>query len=179
MGALREKILLLLLGGISFGFAYTPRRQWYILKSVSREWKKIEKRELREEIRKLYQSKLVEKKANADGSYTLLLTEKGKLKTLNYNFDKIKAEKDKWDKKWRLVVFDVPEKLRWGRDTLRDKLKQVGFYELQKSVFIFPYDCQNEVEFIIEFFNLRRYVRFAVLESIDNESHLKQIFKLS
>jgi DNA-binding transcriptional regulator PaaX len=76
------------------------------------------------------------------------------------------------------VVFDIPEKLKRGRDALREKLKELGFYELQKSVFVFPYECRDEIEFIIEIFELRKYVRFGVLEEIDNELHLKKIFEL-
>ena len=90
---------------------------------------------------------------------------------------KIKGEN--WDGKWRLVVFDVPEKLKKGRNALREKLKKIGFYELQKSVFVFPYKCKDEVDFIVEFFNLRKYVRFGVLESIDNELDLKKVFDLN
>jgi len=178
MSPLKQKILLLLFSGLAFGFAYTPKRQWRILKGIAREWKRIDKEKLRNEIRKLYQSKLVEKKRNSDGSYTLLLTDKGKLKALTYHFQEMKIKKDNWDGKWRIVIFDIPEKLRQGRDALRDKLKNLGFYELQKSVFVFPYECKNEIEFIIEFFNLKKYVRFGVLELIDNEFHLKKIFKL-
>ncbi len=65
-----------------------------------------------------------------------------------------------------------------ARDALRERLKNLGFYELQKSVFVFPYECQDEVNFLIEFFNLRKYVRYAVVESIDNDLHLRKIFNL-
>lgn len=82
------------------------------------------------------------------------------------------------DGKWRLVVFDIPEKIREGRRALREKIRELGFHELQKSVWIFPYECKNEIDFIVEFFNLRKYVRFGILESIDNELHLKKIFNL-
>ena len=179
MSTIKQKILLLLLAGIAFGYSYTPQRQWKILKGVAEEWKKIDERKLRDEIRKLYQSKLIEKKENPDGSHTLLLTEKGKLKALNYHFQEMKIKRENWDGKWRIVVFDIPEKLKKARDALREKLKELGFYELQKSVFVFPYECQKEIEFIIEFFNLRKYVRFGVLEFIDNEFHLKKIFGLT
>lgn len=175
---LKEKILLLFFGGLALGCTYSIRRQWKILRWVAREWKKIDEKTLIEEVRKLYRSKLVAKKENQDGTFSFVLTDKGKLKTLTYRFEEIKIKKKDWDGKWRLVVFDIPEKLRRGRDALRDKLKELGFYELQKSVFILPFDCQNELEFLIEFFNLRRYVRFALLETIDNEPHLKQIFEL-
>lgn len=178
MSPTKQKILLLLLGGIAFGYSFTSQRQWRVLKEVAREWKRIDRKKLRDEIRQLYQSKLIEKKENRDGSYTIILTEKGKLRALTYHFQKMRIKGGKWDGKWRLVIFDIPEKIRRGRDALRDKLKELGFCELQKSVFIFPHECKNEIDFIVEFFNLRKYVRFAILELIDNELHLKKIFKL-
>jgi DNA-binding transcriptional regulator PaaX len=178
MSAVKEKILLLLLAGLTFGFTYLPHKQWRIIKGVAREWKKINEKVLREEIKKLYRSKLVEWKENPDGSFTLSLTKEGKLRVLTYHFQKMRIKRENWDGKWRIVVFDIPEKIKRARDALREKLKDLGFYELQKSVFVFPYECREEIEFVIEFFNLRKYVRIGVLESIDNELHLKKIFKL-
>ena len=90
----------------------------------------------------------------------------------------MKIKKQVWDNKWRLVFFDIPEKYRWGRDSLRKKLKELGFFELQKSVFIFPYECKDEVDFIIEYYGIRKHVRYGVFDFIDNESHLKDYFKL-
>jgi len=174
----KQKILLLLLGGIALGYSFSPGRQWRVIKGISREWKKINKEKLRKEIRNLYRSKLIKKQDNANGSITITLTEKGKLKALTYNFDKIKIDNTNWDGKWRLIVFDIPEKLKSGRNALRAKIKELGFYELQKSVWVYPYECRNEIDFVVEFFNMRKYVRFAIIDSIDNELHLKQIFKL-
>lgn len=176
MSEIKQKILLLLSAGTAFAFSYTPSRQWRIVKDFTKEWKKINRKELYKEINNLYRSKLVEKKENTDGSFTMVLTEKGKFKALTYRFENMKIESGDWDGKWRLVVFDIPEKLRKGRDALREKIKELGFYELQKSVFVFPYECKNEIDFIVEFFELRKYVRTGILESIDNELHLKKIF---
>ena len=100
------------------------------------------------------------------------------MRALTYRFEEMRIEGRTWDGKWRLVVFDIPEKLRKGRDALRAKIKELGFYELQKSVFVFPYECRDEIDFIVEFFGLRKYVRYGVLEFIDNELHLKEIFDL-
>jgi DNA-binding transcriptional regulator PaaX len=175
---LKQKILLLLLGGLAFGYSITPNRQWRVLKEISREWKRINKQELRREIRNLYRSKSIKKQENKDGSVTISLTEKGKTRALTYHFEKMIIESDKWDGKWRLVIFDIPERIRNGRYALRKKIKELGFYELQKSVWVFPYECKNEIDFIVEFFGLKEYVRFCVIESIDNEFHLKKIFKI-
>lgn len=175
---LKQKILLLLLGGLALGFTYHPGRQWKIIKSVKREWQKIDEKKLWREIRKLYRSSLVEKRENPDGSFTFVLSQKGKAKTLNFQFEKMRLEKKNWDGKWRLVIFDIPEKIKPARDALREKLKKLGFYELQKSVFVFPYKCEDEIDFVIEFFEMRRHVRTVLAEKIDNELHLKKIFKL-
>lgn len=179
MSPLKQKILLLLAAGIAFGYSYTPQRQIGILKELGWEWRKIDEKELQKAIKELYRTKTVEIKENIDGSYTLALTKQGKLKSLTYHFEKMRLKKTNWDDKWRIVIFDIPEKLRQGRDALRDKLKKLGFYEFQKSVFVFPYPCEDEIEFIIEFFNLRKYVRFGTLDSIDNNLHLKKIFNLT
>jgi DNA-binding transcriptional regulator PaaX len=175
---LKQKILLLLLGGVAFGFTYNSRRQWKIIKEVSRVWKQIDRKKLYNEISNLYKSKFIEKKENSDGSITIKLSEKGKIRALTYHFQEMKINGGDWDKKWRIVVFDIPEKLRNGRDALREKLRELGFHELQKSVWVFPYECKNEIDFIIEFFDLRKYVRFGILESIDNNLHLRKIFNL-
>lgn len=175
---IKKKILLLLFSGLEFGYSYTPNRQWRVLKNLSRKWKEINKKEFTKEIANLYKSKMIGRKENPDGSITIVLTEKGKLNTLNYYFENMEIKKEDWDGKWRMVSFDIPEKKRKGRDTLRKKIKELGFYELQKSLWVYPYECKNEIDFIIEYFNLRKYVRFAILSYIDNELHLKEIFKL-
>lgn len=96
MSSTKQKILLLLLGGIVFGYSYTPQRQWKILKTITQEWKKINQKKLRNEINNLYRSKLVERKENPDGSYTIVLTDKGKLRALTYYFERMKIEGEKW-----------------------------------------------------------------------------------
>jgi len=178
MRPLEKKLLLILFTGVAMSLSYTPRRYWRTLKIAGKIWKDIDKNETQKAISNFYKSKLIKKKKNKDGSITITITDKGKLKALTYKFNEMKIENKEWDGKWRLVFFDVPEKIRWGRDALREKVKQLGFYEIQKSVFIFPYDCENEINFIIEFFGIRQYARFGVLESIDDDKHIKERFNL-
>ncbi len=83
-----------------------------------------------------------------------------------------------WDRKWRVVFFDIPEKKRKARDALRNKLRELGFRELQKSVFVHPYSCQSEIDFIVEFFEIRPYVRYGELTNLTNEAELKLRFDL-
>jgi len=83
-----------------------------------------------------------------NGKPYLRLTSKANEK-LKRDFPIFKMQKRKWDKKWRLVIFDISEESRHTRDLLRDKLKELGFGMLQKSVYISPYDfAQDMYEFL-------------------------------
>ncbi|MEK7118238.1 MAG: hypothetical protein AAB869_01380, partial [Patescibacteria group bacterium] len=78
-----------------------------------------------------------------------------------------------------VVMFDVPGNLKKVRDTLRLHFKNMGFYEFQKSVFVHPYPCKDEIEFIIEHYDIRRFLRFMVATDIDTAIELKRHFRLS
>jgi len=49
-------------------------------------------------------------------------------------------QKQRWDKKWRIVIFDIEEKQKRTREALRYKLRELGFGMIQESVWISPYD---------------------------------------
>ncbi len=179
LGPISKKILLLLGAGLALSLTRRPDHYFRVLKNASKEWKKINERYLRESIKRLYQSKLVDYKENNNGTVRLTLSEKGKNKILKYDLDKIEIKKPaQWDKLWRLVVFDIPEEERSGRMALVAKLKELGFYPMQKSVFIHPYECKDEIDFITEIFDLAPYVRFLRVKDIDIEQDLKERFRL-
>lgn len=179
LGATQRKILLLLLGGLALGLSGSPGRYFQILKAIGKEWQEINRQTLKRAVKSLYESKLVSEKQNADGTITIILTDKGKQKALTYDLEKIEIKKPKqWDKKWRVVLFDIPENRKKIREILRFHLKNLDFFEFQKSVFVHPYDCKNEMDYIIEFYDIRKFVRFIIAESIDNELHLKKYFSL-
>ena len=75
-------------------------------------------------------------------------------------------------------MYDIPISKNKARNAIRSKLNQLGFKEWQKSVFVHPYPCQDEINFVIEFFDLRPYVRYAELINPTNEAELKLHFKL-
>ncbi len=166
-------------GGVVLGFTRRPDAYFRIVKKISKEWQNINRKTLQKSIRRLYQSQLVDFKENNNGMISLVLTGQGRKRTLQYSLDNIKIKKPThWDHLWRLVIFDIPEDKKKERDTLVAKLKQLGFYPMQQSVFIQPYECKNEIDFIIEVFNLRPYVRFFVVKETDIEIDLRSRFGL-
>lgn len=177
LGPTSQKVLLLLLGGITLGLSGTPRRYHRVLKSIRKEWENIDKNALYRAIRRLYTSKLIRYLEHRDGSVEIVISEKGEEVVLRYKLNEIKIQKYiPWDYKWRLIIFDIPETKKKLRDSLRYTLNQMGMVELQKSVFVNPYECKKEIEFMIEFYNARSHVRYIEATHIDNELHLKKKF---
>ena len=84
-----------------------------------------------------------------------------------------------WDKKWRIIIFDIPQEMHLARIKLRKKLQSIGCVMLQKSVFVFPYSCHEEVGDICESLQISDYVDILVAESIGSrEQELRKIFEL-
>jgi len=157
-----------------------PDVYFSVAKKIAKEWRKINERSLREAIKNLYKSKMIDYRESSDGTVNLVLAEGGKDRILKYNLDKIEIKKPpQWDKLWRLVIFDIPEDKNMGRKALGAKLKELGFYPMQKSVFIHPYECKNEIDFITEMFELAPFVRFLRVKDVDIELDLKNKFHLA
>lgn len=175
----KQKILLLLETDVRLGVRRSPRTTWHTLKRLPRAWRQINRQYLYKIIREFKQERLVDYRESDDGKIEIILTEAGKLTALKFNIDKLEIKKPlQWDGQWRVVFFDIPEKKRRVRDSLRDKLRDIGFLKLQKSVFIFPYPAFDELNFIVEFFDARPYVHFGLLTKPTNEAELKLRFNL-
>lgn len=117
--------------------------------------------------------------AQKDGQQVLTLSEDGRKRLLgfNLNYMGIKTPR-KWDGYWRIVIFDIPERRKQGREAFRSKLKQLGFYQLQKSCFIHPFDCKSEIAFISELFEVSPFVNLLVAKEIEGAAKLQKIFGL-
>lgn len=85
---------------------------------------------------------------------------------------------DRWDKKWRVLMFDIPEKKKFLRDKIRRTLLSFGFYRLQDSVWVYPYECQEILELLRTRYRVRAEALYGRLEVIDNDRWLKQHYKL-
>lgn len=179
MGPSAQKILLLLGAGLALSLSGSPAAYFRVIRGAAKEWKSINERTLHQSIKNLYKSRMIDYRENNDGTITLALTENGKKLILRFNLETLRIEKPpRWDGLWRLVIFDIPENFKQGRNALAETLKKLGFIAMQKSVFIYPYECAKEVDFVIEIFNLRPYVRFVIANKTDIDLDLKNRFKI-
>ena len=143
-------------------------------------WKKINRHRIYEAIRRLNQKRLIELIERNNKLY-IKITDNGKKLIKNFDYDNLKLPQTKtWDKKWRMVIFDIPDKKRKERQAFSRKLKDLGFYPLQESVFVYPYDCRDEIDFVCELLLISRYVNYCMVESLDKrEGDLYRFFNLN
>ena len=97
----------------------------------------------------------------------VLLTKKGIEKVVNFKF-KIKTEKreKRSDGKWQMIIFDIPEREKYLRDLLREKIYSLGYKMLQQSVWVCPYDVFKETEKFLREYSLDQYIRLFLIEEI-------------
>ena len=107
------------------------------------------------------------------------ITQKGKQVLLRAGDKKIKLRKPKrWDKKWRVVIFDVPEHRRVVRNKIRVALENIGFLKLQHSVWVYPYDCEDFIVLLKADFKIGKDVLYIIAEHIEYDQPLKKHFNL-
>lgn len=84
----------------------------------------------------------------------------------------------RWDGRWRMVIYDIREQRRATREQLKELLRAFGFYRLQHSVWVYPYDSEALLILLKANFKLGNEVRYLVVEQIENDRKLKSIFNL-
>jgi hypothetical protein len=84
----------------------------------------------------------------------------------------------RWDKKWRIVIFDIWEKRHAVRNRLRDLLKRNGFVMIQNSVWVYPYDSEELLVFLRTHLSVGRGILYIVADEIENDTVLRKHFKL-
>lgn len=125
--------------------------------------------------------RLIDYQEMSDGSLHIRITNTGRLREKQVRFDELKISKmSKWDKKWRLVMFDVPESRKRSRRALSLKLKQLNFYQLQKSVWVQAYPCYTEIELVKQVFGIPdKDIVFAETSRIERDPAILEHFKLT
>jgi len=115
----------------------------------------------------------------APTGWEIRLTPKGWVEWKAYEFGKKQLHQpDKWDGRWRVLMFDIPEKKKFLREKIRTVLRSFGFHRLQDSVWIYPYECQEVLELLRTRYQMRHEALYGRLESIDNDRWLKEQYQL-
>jgi len=174
-----RKILEYLASGalISATILLSGSRSWQLLKTFLK-YQKFKRSRFRDMLIRMKKSRLISIVSKGGETY-LVITDKGHKHLQKYQFEDLQIAKPKyWDGKWRMVIFDIPERFKKAREALRHKLKDLGFYQFQKSVFVYPYECRNEIDFVSSFFGINKYVSYLLVEDADAKHFLQSHFHL-
>ncbi|KKT79163.1 CRISPR-associated endonuclease Cas2 [Candidatus Giovannonibacteria bacterium RIFCSPHIGHO2_12_44_12] len=174
---LSGQILSLMASGLLLGFSRDKGTRKELLEECDRVWLSMDRNQLFHLIRILKLNgfiKIIEK----DKKSIAEITNKGKLRIRRAMLDKLLINIPKrWDRKWRIVIFDIPEEKRRLRDALRHRLKILGYFEFQKSVFVFPYRSESEINILVNYFKLHENVRYMEA-TLSYDSDLRRHFAL-
>lgn len=119
------------------------------------------------------------KKRNHKTGVILKITNQGKRVLLKQELKNLSIKKPKkWDGMWRIVIFDIPNTKRRERKIINAQLKTLGFIAIQKSIFIIPYECKNEIVDIKNYYGLHEEIQYILAKQLDSEKKLRRIFKL-
>jgi len=116
--------------------------------------------------------------ARDTGGY-LRLTPKGEAKLRQFELEDYDAKKPKhWDHKWRVLIFDIPEKRKGLREKVRRTLRAIGFTRLQNSVWVYPYNCEDLIALLKTDFKIGKDVLYLVVDQLEYDAPLKAHFHL-
>lgn len=175
-------LMTLALGGIVFAGALAPGLLLATNDFKPDKKNKYSKKEIQNAAYNLRKRKLIEIIRDNNGKITVKLTNKGKKRIKDIVFENLKIQKPKkWDKKWRILIFDIPTKpkiFNQARNAIREKVKELGFFQLQKSVWAYPFECEDEILLVSEIYNVQKYIEILTVEKLLHEKELKNKFKL-
>ena len=86
--------------------------------------------------------------------------------------------KKRWDKRWRVIIFDIPERRRGVRSRLRAIMQECGFVRLQDSVWVYPHDCEDLTVLMKAELKTGSSILYMVVEKIENDAWLKKHFSI-
>jgi len=170
----------LITGGVAL-ILTSPAGTRRLLKEIPKEFKKYKRKQLWRALYYLRSKNRIRILKESDNGIEIEITKAGRKHLNKLDFDNLSLTKpDVWDKKWRMVIFDIPEERKIAREALRQKLKDLGMVKLQNSVWITPYPCEDEIVFIKTVFNLSdRWLEVIISDNVGmQEYQLRKLFNI-
>ncbi len=128
-------------------------------------------------IEALVRDGLLQYSKDPTGEVHLSLTKLGRLEAL-LTHKTVTHRKKKWDGVWRIVIFDIPNTQGKERNTLRRAVRLFGFHQLQKSVWVYPFNCDDFITLLRENLDINKNVLYLHASYIENDRHLRNEFNL-
>lgn len=156
-----------------------PNALQVLLPNSAKRRRKINPWDIKRALDKLLDEGYVEKVQRRDNSF-IKVTDDGKRKLIEIELQNARIKTPaRWDGKWRLVFFDIPHSERLTRDAVRRKLKELGFLQIQKSVYLHPYECYAIIQTIQNFYRIKLHFHYAVIKKIEHSKTYLKHFNLN
>jgi len=137
------------------GFSYSAQRR--ALLGLPEYTKKSS---IAQTLRRLRKRGLIEQEKDDEGKIILKLTALG---------NDFLGKEEKWDGKYRIVIWDIPEKKRRVRDLFRRRLRGWGFKHWQKSVWVSKGNVADKLRKLVSDLEMEGLI--AIIESDDPTLH--------
>jgi len=112
--------------------------------------------------------------------WKIIITKKGNDRIRELKYETISIPKTKsWDGKFWQVAADIPTKYRSGADAFRLKIKKLGLFALQRTLWFYPFDPRKEIEFVSRFYGIEPFVTVMRIDKLDpaDKKVVKEYFK--
>jgi DNA-binding transcriptional regulator PaaX len=116
--------------------------------------------------------------AVTDGKLRITSRGERELRLLDAGSFRLKKPK-RWDGRWRVLIFDIPEKRRALRFKLRKSLVSAGFVRVQDSVWLYPYECEDFTALLKADFRVGKELLYMIVDSLEGDKRFREYFKLS
>lgn len=88
------------------------------------------------------------------------------------------ARMKRWDEKWRILIFDIPERRKNIRARIREQLGAAGFARLQDSVWVYPYPCEEFAALLKAEFRIGKDMLYLIVDTLEGDADLRKKFAL-
>ena len=110
----------------------------------------------------------------------LFITKKGRALLQSMEAaEALASSKERWDGRWRILIFDIPEERKVLRDKIRRTLQGIGFVRLQDSIWIYPYSCEDYAALLKAELKVGKELLYIIADEIEGVELIKQHFRLS
>ncbi len=115
--------------------------------------------------------------AKKDNTGRFKLTDKGQNLLLSISPKLIKKQV-RWDGRWRVIIFDIPKNREKIRQRLGETIRAYGFFLLQKSVWVYPYPCEDLITIMKSELHLGKQLIYMIVEEMEGDKYIKDHFGL-
>jgi len=174
-------LALALLGVVTIAGGASPYFLHQVVKKYFKDRDEKTKRARAKRLREMERRKLIRFTELGNGSVRIELAFQGKQLVRQYELEDMQLKKPAhWDGMWHVIIYDIPVAQKKASMAFNRKLKDLGMFPLQRSVWVSPYPCIPEIEFLAVIFEIDsdKCICHFTTRTIPREKEIRRFFNL-